>query len=361
MFLRMFKVYQAIGKNFHKWFSPLFTFFGILLLHIVVSIGLLLDYMFFPSLRKKKVERPIVVVGNPRSGTTFLQRFLVDHGFGAGMRIWKMLYPSLVLQIFIKPLLPLLEKLSPARFHAQAVHDTNLTNIETDDPALLFRFFDGFFLYGFFLAWAKTDLKAMFDPDTRDTSVRDFNWLETIWKRNLISEKKNRVVAKVFSLSVRIPRFLKKFPDAKILYLIRDPLETVPSGLSLVTGVLDNRFGFWNLPENKRNQYIERLYGAFLDLNLRFHHDYFQGRIPEENIKLVLYSRLMQDFDNLMQEIMEFLDFKPTAEFLQIIKKTSDQQKQYKSKHKYDLEKFGLDEARIRKDYAPIYADFLQA
>ena len=33
--------------------------------------------------------------------------------------------------------------------------------------------------------------------------------------------------------------------------MVRDPMETVPSGLSLVTGVLDGRFGFWALPEEK--------------------------------------------------------------------------------------------------------------
>ena len=55
----------------------------------------------------------------------------------------------------LKPFIPLLEKVSPARFHAHAAHETNLTAVETDDPALLFRYFDGLFLYGFFLAWAQ--------------------------------------------------------------------------------------------------------------------------------------------------------------------------------------------------------------
>lgn len=359
MLSRMMKVYGVIATTFNKWFSPFLTFFAILFLRLIVSIGLLLDYLFFPSLWKKKIERPIVVVGNPRSGTTFLQRFLVNNGFGAGMRIWKMLYPSLTIQTLLKPFLPLMERFSPARHHSTAAHKTSLTGVETDDPAFMFHFFDGFFLYGFLLAWAKTDMKDLFDPEIRDTSERDFNWLETMWKRNLIGEKSNRVVGKIFSLSTRIPQFLKKFPDAKILYLIRDPLQTVPSGLSLVTGVLDGWFGFWSLPDEKQKQYIERLYGAFLDLNLRFHRDYTNGSIPKESVKLVHYSRIMQDFDTLMQEIMEFVDFKPTPELLHLINETAEKQRQYVSKHKYDLAKFGLDEERIKKDYAAIYQDFL--
>jgi hypothetical protein len=355
----MITAYIAVGKTFHTWISPIFTFLGIITLRLIVSIGMGLDCLFFPSLWRKKILNPIIIVGNPRSGTTFLQRFLVQNGFGAGMRIWKMLYPSLTLQILLKPILPLLEKLSPARFHGKAAHETSLTGIETDDPALLFRYFDGLFLYGFFLAWAKDDLKHMFDPEIRNTSNRDFKWLKIIWKRNLIGEKKTRVVAKLFSLGIRIPQFLNTFPDAKILYMIRDPLQTVPSGLSLVTGVLDNRFGFWNLQEKSRQQYIERLYTAFLELSMRFYRDYAENRIPRENIMIVPYTRIMEDFENLMEEIIEFVGAGESSDLINTIRETAEKQRAYKSKHIYHLQKFGLDESRIRKDYAPIYQTFL--
>ncbi len=336
------------------------TCLGISILHLIVSLGMVLDHLFSPSLRKTRIQKPIVIVGNPRTGTTFLHRFLVQNGFGAGMRIWKMLYPSLVCQTLLKPLLPLMEKISPARFHGKAVHDTSLTGIETEDPALLFRYFDGFFLYGFFLAWAEDNPTVMFDPDHRDTSQRDFDWFEKIWKRNLISEKHHRVVAKIFSLSVRIPQFLDRFPDAKILYLVRDPLQAVPSALSLITGVLDNRFGFWNLQDEKKRQYLDRIYHALLDLIMKFHLDYTTGRIPGESVMVIPYSRIMQDFDNLMKEILVFLDEKPSPDLLKSIHQIAEKQKQFKSKHEYNLQKFGLDESQIKKDYSPIYKSFLK-
>ncbi len=359
MLSRMIMVFKAVGHTFHKWFALLPMFIGFLLLYVIVSIGMILDYVFFPSLWKKRVKNPVVIVGNPRTGTTFLQRFLVQNGLGSGMRIWKMLYPSLVLQTLLKPFLPLLEKMSPARFHEAAAHKTSLTGIETDDPSLLFRYFDGFFVYGFFLAWSEDDPKEMFDPDIRDTSKRDFSWLRKIWRRNLISEKRDRVIGKLFSLGVRIPRFLNEFPDAKILYMVRDPLSTVPSGLSLVTGVLDGRFGFWNLPEETRQKYIDRLYDAFLELSMKFYNDYVSGKIPKDKVKVVTFPRLMQNFDNLMNEIMDFIGEKPSSELQKTIQETAEKQRNYKSKHKYSLEKFGLDEEKIRQDYAPIYETFL--
>ncbi len=359
MLSRMLKMWGALSYSFGQKISPLFTIIGFSLLRLINSIGLGLDYIFVPKIYTTKVKKPIVIVGNPRSGTTFLQRFLVDNGFGTGMKLWKMLFPALTTQFFLKPLVPRLEKFSPAKHHAAAAHKTSLTGIETDDPALFFRFFDGFFSYGFFLALAKDDLREMFDPRVRDTSTRDFKYLEKMWIRNLISEKQKRMIPKVFSLSVRIPQFLQKFPDAKILYMVRDPLSTVPSGMSLVTGVLDGRFGFWSLPEEKRQRYIERLYGGLLDLSLRFHENYVNGDFPKENVFIVRYDRMMADFDGLMAEIMPFLGEEPSEELMQTIKSTAEKQRNFKSGHKYDLEKFGLTEEKIRADYKPIYETFL--
>lgn len=359
MFSRLILMWKALSFSFNKKISPLATVIGFLLLNLITNIGLALDHIFFPGIRKKKITKPIVIVGNPRSGTTFMQRFLVDNGFGTGTRLWKMLHPSLSIQKLLKPLLPRMEKFSPARHHASSTHATTMTGIETDDPALMFHYFDGFFAYGFFLAWAKKDYKYMFDPKNRDTSERDFSYLKKLWTRNLVGEKQERMVPKLFSLSVRIPQFLKKFPDAKILYLLRDPMSTVPSGLSLVTGVLDGWFGFWNLSDEKRQKYIERLYNGFLELSLTFHEHYINGAIPKENVKIVLYDRMMGDFDNLMDEILEFVGETPSDNLVKTIKETAEKQKAYKSDHKYDLGKFGLTEEKIREDYAPIYTTFL--
>lgn len=361
MLNRMFTAYGIVANQFNQRLSPLVTLTGFLILHGLVTVGLAIDYVFYPALRRSKIKSPIVIVGNPRSGTTFLHRFLVENDLGAGMRIWKMLYPSLTFQVPLKPLLPLLEKVSPARHHAHAAHETNLTAIETDDPSLLFRYFDGLFLYGFFYAWSDTKTLDEFERRFIASAERDFNWYETLWRRNLVSEKSNRVVAKLFSLSLRLPQFLQRFPDAKVLYMVRDPLETVPSGLSLVTGVLDGRFGFWSLPEERRQHFIENMYAALLRLSVRFHEDYTSGRIPSRNLYIVTFPRLMQQFDVVMEDILCFVDVDPTAEIEQNIRQIAEKQRSYKSRHEYDLARFGLTEERIRRDYKPIYDTFLKS
>ena len=90
-----------------------------------------------------------------------------------------------------------------------------------------------------------------------------------MWKRVLISSKGKRTVAKLFSLSSTTPEFTQTFPDAKILYMVRDPLSVIPSGLSLVTGVLDKKFDFWSMPKEKRQHFINRLYIKCSSLSFR--------------------------------------------------------------------------------------------
>jgi len=355
---RILRVYLIIGKTFQSWFSPLVTGSLIFSLRLTVDIFRILDHIFFFSFQKS-IKEPIIIVGNPRSGTTFLHRFLIKQGLGEGSQLWQMIYPSITLQKIIKPLLPIMERISPARHHSTAAHKTSLKGIETDDVSLLFRYFDGFFLYGFFLTFDKEDLFHWIDPKVRDTSKRDFLWFESIWKRNLFTNNGERYIGKLFSLSGNLPGFQKKFPDSKILYMIRDPISLIPSGLSLVTGVLDKKFNFWSLDTKIKDRFIKRLYNALVELMNRFHNDWTKGDINKDNVYLVKFDIMMSDFENLMDEILKFINVEKNSKLATEIKKTAQSQKTYKSEHKYDLQKFGLTEKQIKKDCINIYKTFL--
>ena len=355
---RIIRVYLIVGKTFGVWIIPIFTGILILFLRLIVFVGRLLDHLFFPGIRKP-LQNPILIVGNPRSGTTFLHRFLIKQGFGTGSELWQMIYPSITLQKIIKPILPIMEVISPARHHSTEAHKTSLSSIETDDVSLLFRFFDGFFLYGFFLSFDEDDLFDWVDPKLRDTSKRDFAWFESMWNRNMISNKGDRYIGKLFSLSGNLPAFQQRFPDAKILYMIRDPLNMIPSGLSLVTGVLDKRYNFWSLDEKIRSRFVERLYIALVELLNRFHDDWTNERINKEKVLIVHFDSMMSHFETLMEEIMDFTDVEPSEELKQTIQITAENQRRYESGHRYNLEKFGLTEKRIQEDCEQIYRTFL--
>jgi omega-hydroxy-beta-dihydromenaquinone-9 sulfotransferase len=359
MLSRMGRVYRILRRAHGVYVIPLFlaVVFGIL--RTLVALAMAVDHVFFPRLRRVKANRPIVLVGNPRTGTTFLQRFLSDEGFGSGMELFLMLYPSLTLQRVLKPVLPLLEKMSPAKFHSTEAHHTSLTSVETDDVSVPFRYLDGFFLYGFFLSFDDEDLLPTVDPRVRDTSERDFAWLDALWRRSLILHRADRNIAKLFSLAVRLPKFMERFPEAHILYMARDPLSVIPSSMSLVVGVLDRAFGFWSKPEPVRQRWLDRMYKAWILLFRRFYEDWTSGAIDHERVYVVRYDRMMADFESVMDEMCAFLGREMTPELKATIHKRGEKQRSYQSEHKYDLEKFGLTEEQIRKDCAFFYDTFL--
>jgi hypothetical protein len=352
-------VYRVLRRTFGIKVVPIFVAIVFTCLRAIIAIGMALDHLFFPKLRKVRANRPIVLVGNPRTGTTFLQRFLADEGFGCGMELFMMLYPSLVIQKLFRPFLPLLEKVSPAKFHATKVHDTNLSSVETDDVAVLFRYLDGFFFYGFFLAFDEQDHYLQFDPRVRDSSRRDFAWLDKLWRRSLVLHKSERNVAKLFSLSTRLPQFLKRFPEAQILYLARDPLAIIPSTMSLVTTVLDRAFHFWELPDELRKRWLDRVYKGLMLLLERFHEEWGSGAIDKSRVFLVRYDRMMADFEGLMDEMCKFLGHEMTPKLRESIRKQGEKQRKHDSGHTYDLAKYGLTEEQVRRDFAFFYDTFL--
>ena len=358
-YIRLIKVYRIIGSTFGTWVSPIITGIQLCILRLLVFKFSIIDYICFTKIRRGKIKKPILIVGNPRSGTTFLHHYLTSHKLGTGSQLWQMLFPSVFLQKIIRPFLPILEKISPARHHSTEAHKTSLQSVETDDVSILFKYLDGFFLYGFILSWDRTNLFDWVDPQKRDTSVRDFDWLESMWLKVLVSNKQDQIIGKLFSISANMPNFLNRFSDAKILYMVRDPLSVIPSGLSLVTGVLDKKFGFWSIDKDKRDRFIRRLYTALVELLKRFHHDWTSNKIDKDKVMIVHFDRMMTDFDGLMDDIIHFINITPSNELMDDIKETAEKQRNFKSKHKYDLSKFGLTENQIKTDCKMIYETFL--
>ena len=68
-------------------------------------------------------------------------------------------------------------------------------------------------------------------------------------------------------------------------------------------------------------------------------------KIDKDKVMIVHFDRMMNDFDGLMKDIMNFIEIEPTQNLINDIKITSEKQRSFKSKHKYDLDKFGLTEA----------------
>ena len=81
---RMGRMYRILRRVHGVYVVPLFLAVLFFFLRMTVGTFMALDHLS-SKFRKARANRPIVIVGNPRTGTTFLQRFMAAEGFGSGM------------------------------------------------------------------------------------------------------------------------------------------------------------------------------------------------------------------------------------------------------------------------------------
>lgn len=246
------RLYRTINTTFGFWLRPLGAFLLLQLRQVVSALTLALDHILYPRHRAQVIDRPVFIIGNPRSGTTFLHRLLLGAGGMAAFELWEMLFPSITARKLLGGIVPRLSRLSPARYHHSDVHDTDLRGIETDDVAWFFHTLDGPFAWAYFLAWKDKWGSALsrrefgIDGVTPREEKRFFDYHDACWRRNLTFKRANRVLAKSSMLTFRIDALLRRYPDARLVYIIRDPVEVIPSGMSLLSSVLENGYDVWN-------------------------------------------------------------------------------------------------------------------
>ena len=300
--------------------------------------------MFFVKSNPNQ-QHPIVIGGLPRTGTTFLQRFLHEQKVGKGQTLFAQLFPAPILQKILRPLVPLLERVSPTRHHDPKIHKTGFMQVETDEAGLFFPQLDGFFLYAFFWALDDDEQLPYFDIRNRNETQRDFAWLSRCWSVNTKEEVKP--LAKLFGIGAAIPEFLDYFPSGKVIYTARDPMEVIPSTLSLLRTVLQERYDWNGISQEKQMRYYSRICDALIELMRRFHLAWSTDQIDRSRCLILPYELLKSDFDGVMNRLCDFVGHDLSSSSLQIINDISQKQKTRQSHHKYRLDDFGLDESML--------------
>ena len=248
----------------------------------------------------------VVVIGNPRTGSTMLQRLLVDLGVGSGPRLWQQLLPGGRTWNWTRPLLPLLRPIDPGRFHNPAVHLTGLYHVETDEIPLLAAEVDGLFAYTYFWSFANEDWSSLVDISHRNTIDRDLAILGT--QHAAISNFSGgaRVVSRVFGLAPQLSDLLDTWPDARLLYVLRDPACFLPSARSLVLSTLAARLGS-KLSQELQSRVGNRVEEGLIRLAASSANSYLNlSSSQRARVRLVSYDRLT---NNLLEEVTSILQF----------------------------------------------------
>lgn len=299
-----------------------------------------------PHIHDTPIEKPVFVLGMPRTGTSLLSNFLASDPGRRSLLLWQTIDPTppaapenlrtdlRLLAMQKKQDLALKDKL-------KAVHYEPLDGMTECAPIHSQDFKS---LYWELHAPMPNYSKFMLEADMSSTYAYQKRFLQV--QQNGTKAKWN---LKFPSHSVHIEALLKTFPDARIICTHRDPYRATGSLCSLISLAHSIYLKEPDIDFIASN-YPTQL-AAHLDRPLEV-----KSRLGDDRIYDLHYSKLMEDPVAEMSRLYEYLgdDFTGAAESgLKGWLKANPQNKH--GKHAYTLEQFDLS----KKILEPFYANYL--
>lgn len=336
------------------------------LLQLFHRVCLALDHILFPGFQSTAIERPLFIVGVPRSGTTFTHRLIAgDCDQFTTCRLWELvLAPSILQKKFFlaaasvdrwfgRPLGRLVRRADRALFQGlEGVHGSSLFDAEEDFLALLpygacFLLVLAFPQPGVFWPLGAFD-RALAEADRN----RVLAWYRGLVQRHLyVLGQGRRYLCKNPSFSSWVRSFSEEFPDCRIVANVRTPAETVPSQLSSVVGGLKT-FGDDPARPAVRDRFVDLLafYYAHLAEVLR--------ELTPQRYAILRFSDLTSHPRLAIEAVYDRLGYELGESFSAALVAEESKAKTYRSAHHYSAEQFGLDDAEIEARFGPLWAQF---
>ena len=228
IFLTLFYLVWPIGSLIH-WFC----FF--------------LDDIFFPAYKNQPIEKPLFILGNLRSGSTFLHRLLSrDVETFTSLTTWDIYLTPSVVQKKITQLASRLDLKLGGHLHRLLyafdrrtlgqvrIHQISFFQPEEDENIHL-HIWDGYFVTFLFPFMDEMPNYQHFDEAlSPEHKRRIMTFYKSMLQRHMYATGKKYFVAKNPAFSAKIETLAEFFPDACIIYLARNPLDMLPSTISWV-------------------------------------------------------------------------------------------------------------------------------
>jgi len=345
-----------------------FLFFP--LLEIFVWVGLLFDNIRYPNYRREVARSPVFIIGNPRSGTTFLHRLLSrDIGRFSTMQMWEILIaPSITQRKVIEGLAAAFQRFGDwisakltrieKGWHAKNVmHAVSLREPEEDDYLLLHIWSAlTIGLSAGILQEARPytyfDLKL---PERQRERIMAF--YRRCVQRHLHADRVCRsrtarqYLAKNPALSPKVDTVIKYFPDVKFVVLVRNPLEVIPSYVSMMMF----SWRILGIPVNDH-----RLRDYITDMAYHWYRYPLERleKAPAESTIIIRYDEMICDPGRTVEKIYAQFGFEMSPEFAAVLSAETTRSRRYKSRHRYALHELGLSREMILSKFQSIFDRF---
>jgi hypothetical protein len=312
-----------------------------------------------PEILDEPIERPIVVVGMMRSGTTLLQRVLASDPRVACVYGWEMGEPAprpgwdpggedaRIVDAEARE-----EQMRTFATELFAIHPTYVHEAEEEIVFLG----DAFLSH---IPEASCDVPAYRSwVDTQDFAPA-YRWLRRMlqlvqWQKRQRGEPVRRFVLKTPSHLGYLDVLLAEFPDAHIVHTHRDPVEVIPSGASLNTTLWRTNCDDVD-PHEVGRQWLERM-GWSCDRALES-----RSHIGAQQVTDVRFRDAVAEPITTASRVLAAVDLEVTGESVAAMKAwlELDRRRETLPVHRYSAEDFGLTAPQIRERFAVYGERFL--
>ena len=322
-----------------------------------------IDALLFPKAAATPTPAPVIVVAVPRSGTTFLHglmaqdrtrfRFLTmfDSMFPAVSS--RKIYDALAAldRLIGSPVARLVGAIERAAFAGwDGIHATGLMRPEEDECLWCFPMLTP----AMWLAFPFTEeLRHLRYIDLMPAPVRAtlIAFLKRyMGKQASLDPQRRTLLLKNVLLAGRIETIAEAFPDARFIYLVRDPHETVASGVSMFSRP-------WRLhsPDLAYNPAATR---AWADLLMDYSNTYeaFIARLPAERRFVLDYQRLVAKPSEAVAAIYGHFGWEIAPDFRETLTAADRRQARFASSHDYSLAACGLTASEVDERMADFMA-----
>ena len=291
----------------------------------------------YKTLDSQKVSKPIIVIGLPRSGTTFLFNLLSKDESNRSPLFWEMMKPlPLVKKDSISELSRVIRSDAILFFKERFIpklDDLHRIRSKSPEECLLIKVFALQSILYFYMANTPTYLDYL----SKSNSRVSYKWHHKFLRVLEETHKPERWLLKDPSHLGNLEEILSFYPDACFIHICRDPAETLPSICSLTSQV---RKGFTDSVD------LRKLGGKTLEFwtNSNTKNELQKQNISSEHYMQIEYTDLVNDPINLIKDIYTKFQFPLNEITLEKMNNYVEEgSKEAKAKHDYCLEDYGLD------------------
>jgi LPS sulfotransferase NodH len=305
-----------------------------------------------PEIADLPIRSPVIIVALPRTGTTLLHNLLAQHSRLRGPALWELMYPVDPAGGPGSTYQHLRDETARQRDwlaqHAAAAVAAHYQDADRPDECrhLMERAFRSFVdMMGSrvprFERWLICS--DMAEP----YAYHRLQLQHIVWR--IPAE---RLVLKDMLHLYFLPEVLREYPDAKIIILHRNPLELVPSAISLALAYRPLSSTAIDLAEESR-RWLDRLADG-VERMMRA-----RPSLPAGQILDIAYPRLVAQPMDVLAEIAEFADNPLTRRDEQRMSTyLADNPQNKHGVHRYNLEQFELAPDDIERRFADYRAAF---